>query len=85
MCLIFGSVGRVLKLLPDSLATVEICGRHQEVSLKILDGSVQVGDHVIVQGGYAREVVTHADAVELIGILERAFMGTDEALVMEAM
>ena len=43
---------RVVELLGDDLAVVELGGIRKEISLAFVDG-VQVGDHVILHVGYA--------------------------------
>ena len=50
MCLALPA--RVVQLLPESNATVELGGIRQKVSVALLDG-VKVGDFVVVHVGYA--------------------------------
>lgn len=51
---------RVVELLPDEQAIIEVSGMRKEVSLALVDG-VAVGDFVIVHVGYA---LTRLDAEE---------------------
>lgn len=44
--------GRVVAMLGDSLASVEMEGRLEEVAVELLD-TVGVGDHVLVHAGVA--------------------------------
>ncbi len=43
---------RVIELLPDERAMIDLSGVHKEISLQMVDG-VAVGDYVIVHVGYA--------------------------------
>jgi hydrogenase expression/formation protein HypC len=50
MCLALPA--KVIELLPESMAKVEIGGVSKQISLALLD-DVQVGDYVVVHVGYA--------------------------------
>lgn len=43
---------RVVELLPDDQAIIDVSGMRKEISLALIDG-VAVGDYVIVHVGYA--------------------------------
>jgi hydrogenase expression/formation protein HypC len=43
---------RVVELLPDAMAVVDLGGIRKTISLALVD-DVQVGDHVILHVGYA--------------------------------
>ena len=58
MCLAIPT--RVVELLPDSQAVVDLGGVRKTISLALVDG-VAVGDYVIVHVGYA---LTRLDPVE---------------------
>ena len=58
MCLAIPT--RVVELLPDGQALVDLGGVRKEISLALVDG-VGVGDYVIVHVGYA---LTRLDAEE---------------------
>ena len=51
---------RIVELLPDEQAVIDVSGMRKEISLALLDG-VSVGDYVIVHVGYA---LTRLDADE---------------------
>ena len=59
--------------LSGEMATVEAFGKLRDVSLMLLNETVDVGDYLLVQaGGFAYERVEHAvalDALRLIGEL----------------
>ena len=58
MCLAIPT--RVVELLPDSQAVVDLGGVRKTISLELVEG-VAVGDYVIVHVGYA---LTRLDPVE---------------------
>ncbi|MEI8256867.1 MAG: HypC/HybG/HupF family hydrogenase formation chaperone [Deltaproteobacteria bacterium] len=43
---------RVVELLPDEMATIDVSGMRKQISLTMVD-DVAVGDYVIVHVGYA--------------------------------
>jgi len=51
---------RVVELLADDMAMIDVSGMRKEISLALVDG-VGVGDYVIVHVGYA---LTHLDPEE---------------------
>ena len=51
---------RIVELLPDEQAIIDVSGMRKEISLALVDG-VAVGDYVIVHVGYA---LTRLDADE---------------------
>jgi hydrogenase expression/formation protein HypC len=69
---------RVVELLPDEQATVDVDGVGRQVSLALVD-DVAVGDYVIVHVGYA---LTRLDADEAMKTLA-LFAELGEAAVQE--
>jgi hydrogenase expression/formation protein HypC len=66
--------GRVVAFLPDTenqLALVDVVGREQQVNIGMLDeGTVQVGDYVLIHMGFAMCRVEESQAMEALSMLE---------------
>jgi len=58
---------RVVELLGDSSAIVELDGLRKEISLALVDG-VQVGDYVILHVGYALSKLDAAEAQRTLAL-----------------
>lgn len=65
---------RVLTLLPDSMAEVDIRGTRISCSMMLLDGEVAIGSWVLVHAGFAIERVDPAEAERTLADL-RAMEG----------
>ncbi len=65
MCLALPA--RVLTLLPDDLAVVELGGVSKEISVALVE-EVVVGDYVIVHVGYALSKVDPAEAEKTLAL-----------------
>ena len=66
--------GRVVAFLPDTedqLALVDVVGRVQQVNVGMLDdGTLQVGDYVLIHMGFAMSQVEESQALEALSMLE---------------
>jgi hydrogenase expression/formation protein HypC len=58
---------RVVELLPDDQALVDLGGIRKQISLALVDG-VQVGDHVILHVGYALSKLDPAEAERTLAL-----------------
>lgn len=67
---------RVVELLPDEMARVELGGVIQQVSLALVD-QVGVGDYVIVHVGHALAVIDPDEAAETLRLLAEAGLMPD--------
>ena len=79
MCLAIPA--RVIELLPDERACVELGGVKKEISLSLLDG-VCVGDYVIVHVGFAIGRIDPQEAEQTLATLaDMATVSEDESLL----
>ena len=69
MCLAIPT--RVVELLPDSQAVVDLGGVRKTISLELVDGVV-VGDYVIVHVGYALTRLDPDEAVRTLALMAEA-------------
>jgi hydrogenase expression/formation protein HypC len=68
MCL--GLPGRITELQPGShIARVEVAGAVRDVNVGILDGSLCVGDHILIHSGFALERLTPEQARDALAAL----------------
>ena len=67
MCLAIPA--RVIELLPDERARIELSGVRKEISLALVD-DVKTGDYVIVHVGFALQRVDEAEARRVFEFLE---------------
>jgi hydrogenase expression/formation protein HypC len=58
---------RVVELLPDSTALVDLGGIRKTISLALVDG-VQVGDYVILHVGYALSKLDPDEAARTLAL-----------------
>jgi hydrogenase expression/formation protein HypC len=65
MCLAIPA--KVVKLLGDGMADIELEGVVKEVSLDLLDG-IEVGDYVIIHVGYALARLDPAEAERTLAL-----------------
>jgi hydrogenase expression/formation protein HypC len=65
MCLAIPA--KVVKLLSDGMADIELEGVVKEVSLDLLDG-IEVGDYVIIHVGYALARLDPAEAERTLAL-----------------
>ena len=65
---------RVVELLDESMAIVDLDGVRKEISLALVDG-VQVGDYVIVHVGYALARLDLAEAERTLALFAAAPVG----------
>ncbi|MDD3354898.1 HypC/HybG/HupF family hydrogenase formation chaperone [Zoogloea sp.] len=75
MCLAIPT--RVVELLPDQQALVELGGVRKVVSLELVDG-VQPGDYVIVHVGYALTRLDPEEAEQTLALMREAGVTGDE-------
>jgi hydrogenase expression/formation protein HypC len=78
MCLAIPA--RVVELLGDDLATIDLGGVRKETSLALVD-DVAVGDYVIVHVGYAIQKLDPEEAAKTLALFAEAGLAnvTDEA------
>ena len=69
MCLAIPT--RVVELLPDSQAVVDLGGVRKTISLELVDGVV-VGDYVIVHVGYALTRLDPEEAEQTLSLMAQA-------------
>lgn len=69
MCLAIPT--RVVELLPDSQAVVDLGGVRKMISLELVDG-VAVGDYVIVHVGYALTRLDPVEAEQTLALMAEA-------------
>ena len=69
MCLAIPT--RVVELLPDSQAVVDLGGVRKTISLELVDG-VAVGDYVIVHVGYALTRLDPVEAEQTLALMAEA-------------
>lgn len=62
---------RVVELLDDAMAVVELGGIRKQISLALVDG-VQVGDHVILHVGYALSKLDAREAERTLALFASA-------------
>jgi len=65
MCLAMPA--RVVELLPDDNALVDLGGVRKEISLSLVDG-VNVGDYVILHVGYALQKLDIEEAMKTLAL-----------------
>jgi len=65
MCLAMPA--RVVELLPDDNALVDLGGVRKEISLSLVDG-VSVGDYVILHVGYALQKLDIEEAMKTLAL-----------------
>jgi hydrogenase expression/formation protein HypC len=66
MCLAVPS--KVVKLLDDNLAAIDVMGVSREISLDLMPEAVFVGDYVLVHVGYAIGKLSEKDALETLDL-----------------
>lgn len=70
---------RIVELLPDQMATVELGGVRRQISTVLVD-DVQVGDFVLVHVGYALNKVDPEQAALTLSELEEiAELGREDS------
>lgn len=68
MCLAIPA--RILELLPDQMALVDIQGAQREISLMVLDGEASVGEYVLLHVGYAIEKIDEDEALRTLELFD---------------
>ena len=69
---------RVVQLLDETTAVVDLDGIRKEISLALVDG-VQVGDYVILHVGYALSKIRPEEAEKTLALLREAGALAEEA------
>lgn len=69
---------RVVELLPDDRAVVDLDGIRKEISLALVDG-VQLGDYVILHVGYALSKLDPEEAQKTLALFASAGLATTAA------
>lgn len=70
MCLAIPS--KIIEI-KDSTATIDVYGARRDISLILLEGSVDVGDYVLVHAGFAIQRIKEDDAEETLALFEQFF------------
>ena len=73
MCLAIPT--RVIALLPDGQAVVELGGVRKKISVELVDG-LNVGDYVIVHVGYALTRLDPEEAEQTLALMREAGIDT---------
>ncbi len=73
MCLAIPT--RVIELLPDGQAVVELGGVRKTISVELVDG-LSVGDYVIVHVGYALTRLDPDEAEQTLALMREAGIDT---------
>ena len=76
MCLAIPT--RVVELLPDNQALVDLGGVRKAISLELVDG-VAVGDYVIVHVGYALTRLDPEEARQTLALMAEAGLDVGSA------
>jgi hydrogenase expression/formation protein HypC len=76
MCLAIPT--RVVELLGEDLAVVDVAGVRKQISLALVDG-VRVGDYVIVHVGFALSRLDEAEAEKTLALFAQIAAGAAEA------
>ena len=76
MCLAIPT--RVVELLPDNQAMVDLGGVRKAISLELVDG-VAVGDYVIVHVGYALTRLDPDEAARTLALMAEAGLDVGSA------
>jgi hydrogenase expression/formation protein HypC len=76
MCLALPA--RVVDLLPESQATIDVGGVRKQISLELVAG-VQPGDYVIVHVGYALQRLDPLEAERTLALFEEAGVAEGQA------
>ncbi|MBF0286084.1 MAG: HypC/HybG/HupF family hydrogenase formation chaperone [Magnetococcales bacterium] len=69
---------KVVQLLPDEMAVVEIGGVRKTISLALVDG-VREGDYVILHVGYALTRLDEADALCSLALFQEIAQRMEQA------
>jgi hydrogenase expression/formation protein HypC len=73
MCLAIPA--RVIEMLPDEMARVEVGGVRKECSLALVDG-VALGDYVVLHVGYAIQRLDPGEAERTLTLFAQAGLAT---------
>ena len=76
MCLAIPA--KVIELLPDEMARVDISGAARDVSLALLEDAVQPGDYVLLHVGYAIEKIDEEEARKTLTLFRDMYSLEDE-------
>jgi hydrogenase expression/formation protein HypC len=76
MCLAIPA--RVIELLPDEMARVEISGAARDVSLALLEDAARPGDYVLLHVGYAIEKIDEDEARKTLDLFRQMYSMEDE-------
>ena len=68
MCL--GFPGKIISIDETNIAVIDISGTRREVSLDIVDETVNIGDYVICHAGYAIHKIDETLALEKLDLLK---------------
>ena len=74
MCLAIPA--RVVELLPDDMARIDLDGVRKDISLSLVEG-VQVGDYVIVHVGYALQLLDPEEAAQTLALFAELNAASD--------
>ena len=74
MCVAIPS--KIIKI-EDTKALVDVYGAQREISLLLLEDSVDVGDYVIIHAGFAIQKLQEDDAKESLNMISQYLKETD--------
>lgn len=70
---------KVVELLPDRMALVEMGGVQRKISLDFVD-NVKVGDYVIIHVGFALERLDPKEAQKTLELISEVIAKTDDLI-----
>ena len=74
MCL---AVPSKIVAMQDQMATIDVSGIRQEISLLLLPEPVACGDYVLVHAGFAIHKIDEAAAMETLNLLQEIANGDE--------
>jgi hydrogenase expression/formation protein HypC len=70
MCLAVPS--KIIRI-KNSTATIDVYGAQRDISLLLLEDSVDIGDYVLVHAGFAIQKIQEDIAEETLGLFKKLF------------
>ncbi len=72
---------KVIELLPDEMALIDLNGVQREISLMVLGGECEVGDYVLIHVGYAIEKIDEEEAARTLELFkELSFLDEERGM-----
>ena len=57
----------------DSSATIDVYGAQRDISLLLIEDTVDIGDYVLVHAGFAIQKLQHDEAQETLKLFDQFF------------